>query len=238
MKQQKKLSENYQTLSEEYLQNGYVIIDPEIEMSVIDRAALDTVEILNQNNDLRVQDAWYFKESIKALACHSNILDFLSFFYQRKALPFQTLNFEKGTQQPVHSDAVHFNCRPEGFMCGVWIALEDVTMNNGPLIYYPGSHTYPAFLMDTFDLPQDVKYYAQYETFLQKWIDEKELKPEYGVMKKGQALVWAANILHGGSAIKDPNSTRLSQVTHYYFEGVQPWRPLLGGADFNPRYIC
>lgn len=232
--------EDYELLADRYSKDGYVVFDPEIETNVIDKVALDTLEILNRpkyQTQNRVQDAWYFKNSIRSLAIHGKILDFLSFVYKRKALPFQTLNFKEGTQQPVHSDAVHFNCRPEGFMCGVWIALEDVTMDNGPLIYYPGTHTYPDFLMDTFNLPQDTKYYRQYEIALQEWIDRKKIKPHYGVMKKGQALVWASNILHGGSEIKETNSTRLSQVTHYYFEGVQPWRPLLGGVDFNPQYI-
>ena len=32
---------------------------------------------------------------------------------------------------------------PEGFMCGVWVALEDMDMDNGPLVYYPGSHQLP-----------------------------------------------------------------------------------------------
>ena len=32
---------------------------------------------------------------------------------------------------------------PEGFMCGVWVALEDMDMENGPLVYYPGSHKLP-----------------------------------------------------------------------------------------------
>ena len=42
-----------------------------------------------------------------------------------------------------HSDAIHFNSDPPGFMCGVWVALEDIDMDNGPLVYYPGSHKLP-----------------------------------------------------------------------------------------------
>ena len=37
-----------------------------------------------------------------------------------------------------------------------------------------------------------------------------------GTMKRGQALIWAANLLHGGDPIGDPQSTRYSQVTHHY----------------------
>ena len=30
-------------------------------------------------------------------------------------------------------------------MCGVWVALEDITEDNGPLHYYPGSHRLPDY---------------------------------------------------------------------------------------------
>jgi hypothetical protein len=35
---------------------------------------------------------------------------------------------------------------------------------------------------------------------------------------RSPALIWAANLLHGGSRQRDPNATRWSQVTHYFFE--------------------
>jgi ectoine hydroxylase-related dioxygenase (phytanoyl-CoA dioxygenase family) len=38
---------------------------------------------------------------------------------------------------------MHFHSAPAGFMCGLWIALEDVRPEAGPLIYYPGSHRSP-----------------------------------------------------------------------------------------------
>ena len=44
--------------------------------------------------------------------------------------------------------------------------------------------------------------------------------------RKGEAFIWAANTLHGGEPIADPESTRRSQVTHYYFEGCRYWTPL------------
>jgi hypothetical protein len=39
-------------------------------------------------------------------------------------------------------------------------------------------------------------------------------------------VVWAANVLHGGSAIRNPDLTRRSQVTHYYFAGAAYYTPM------------
>lgn len=74
----------------------------------------------------RLQDAWEFHADAKALAVHASILRILKLFYQRDPIPFQTLNVALGTEQSTHSDAVHFHSVPHRFMCGVWVALEDI----------------------------------------------------------------------------------------------------------------
>jgi hypothetical protein len=43
---------------------------------------------------------------------------------------------------------------------------------------------------------------------------------------KGQAVIWAANLLHGGSLQRDRSRTRHSQVTHYFFEGSRVFNPM------------
>lgn len=88
---------------------------------------------------MRIQDAWTFQPDVRALAANERILELLSMLYGRNAWPFQTLDFPVGTQQPRHTDAVHFHSMPERFMCGVWVALEDVHVDSGPLIYYPAA---------------------------------------------------------------------------------------------------
>jgi hypothetical protein len=72
---------------------------------------------------VRFQDAFVVNDDVRELAINEQILTIINKLYGRKCFPFQTLNFRIGTQQHIHSDAVHFNCHPERFMCGVWIAL-------------------------------------------------------------------------------------------------------------------
>ena len=37
-------------------------------------------------------------------------------------------------------------------------------------------------------------------------------------LNKGDAIIWAANLLHGGSKIDKKNKSRSSQVVHYHFD--------------------
>jgi len=180
----------------------------------------------------RIQDGWRFNRDIKRIATAPQILSLLRTLYQREPIPFQTLNFRKGTEQSTHSDIIHFSSMPLRFMCGVWVALEDIDINNGPLHYYPGSHKLP--IIDLHDLGITGSYqnkpyqvYQIYEEFLQSLIEAKGLKKHTLSVKKGQALIWAANLLHGGEAILDPKRSRHSQVTHYYFADCMYHTPLL-----------
>jgi hypothetical protein len=184
------------------------------------------------NKNLRVQDAWQSVPEVKQIACNPTVLRLLSDLYGKRPFPFQTLNFPVGTQQHFHTDSVHFNSCPERFMAGVWVALEDIDANNGPLLYYPGSHALPVFTNEhlgrnpEWGAPNPYTQYPAYEKAWEAIVESLELKPVQFHAKKGQALIWAANLLHGGAAQNDLTRTRYSQVTHYYFEGCSYYTPL------------
>jgi hypothetical protein len=72
--------------------------------------------------------------------------------------------------------------------------------------------------------------------YLQALIDSYGLKKVDVNLKKGQALIWSANLLHGGSAIKDRTRSRHSQVTHYFFEGCLYYTPLLSDLPIGKAY--
>jgi hypothetical protein len=226
--------------------DGLLTFDPQISLKVIDRAVADVERPAGsgwpwarrrQESDgaVRVTDAWASSRHVRKIALAPRVLETLRLLYGAEPRPFQTLNFKVGTQQKPHSDSVHFNTEPAGMICGVWVALEDVDMDCGPLVYYPGSQKLP------FASPSDVgievapgqeavshqEYESRYEPFIQEVIQREGLKPSYATLQKGQAVVWAANLLHGGSPVRVPGRTRRSQVTHYFFEGARLWTPLL-----------
>lgn len=179
----------------------------------------------------RIQDAWKFIREAHTLATNANVLSALEQLYGRRPLPFQTLNFPVGTQQRTHSDTIHFNSQPSGLMAGVWVALEDIDDNNGPLEYYPGSHLLPEITMQDAGLEAGYQNYSGYEDFIAQHVSQTGIKPAYGLMPKGHALIWHANLLHGGSQQKDPRRTRHSQVTHYFFEDCKYYTPMHSTPD-------
>lgn len=179
----------------------------------------------------RVQDAWKQIDEARQLAVNSRALLALEQLYGRRALAFQTLNFPVGTTQLAHSDTIHFSTIPNGYMAGIWVALEDIDADNGPLVYYPGSHKLPYYGMHDFDLEPGYHNYHIYEQRIQDLISERQLEPEYGTVSKGEAIIWHANLLHGGAPQNDPQRSRHSQVTHYYFEGCKYYTPMESTAE-------
>lgn len=161
---------------------------------------------------LRIQDAWRVNAAVKQMATNAGVLGLLAYLYGRKAVPFQTLNFPVGTQQHFHTDSVHFSSVPERFMCGVWVALEDIDSTNGPLLYYPGSHKLPIYVNEHIGHFADDPTTTGQNTFEPMWKELMRvsgLKPVTFHAKKGQALIWASNLFHGGERQTDMKRTRL-----------------------------
>lgn len=250
-------------------EKGFLTFDPRLPVATLDRALTDLLEIIGPPRRTaqglyfgmnRIQDAWRMSAAVKAIALHPCVLQALAQLYDRRPLPFQTLNFPVGTEQLPHSDTIHFNSDPASFMCGVWVALEDVDMENGPLVYYPGSQALPEVrprelgpevlrrmswvhraLSRTRHLkPYDANagiYQPFYEPHIGALIERLGLVPEYGTIRRGEAIIWSANLLHGGSPRRDRFRSRHSQVTHYFFENCRYYTPLLETTDLLGRPI-
>ena len=184
----------------------------------------------------RLQDGWIDHGSIKALALEPIVLDLLRHLYGREPFAFQTLNFAVGSEQHFHSDAVHFHSYPNGFMCGVWIALQDVQSESGPLIYFPGSHRLPYLSARSLGLDRDVVMEEQhpqrfFEPSWQQAVNEHAFEKQQFLPKRGDLLIWHANLLHGGEPVQDKTSRRWSQVNHYFFANCLYTTPMRNFAS-------
>ena len=157
---------------------------------------------------------------------HQNLLkSILRFILDKEAVPFQTINFLHGSQQRAHSDSIHMTTYPLGYLVAVWIALEDVNEDNGPLFYFPGSHKLPYLLNRDFNegetfLTLGKKDYSDYEDVLDELVKEKGFPKKEFHARQGDVFIWHANLVHGGAAIKNQALTRKSMVIHYYAADV------------------
>ena len=212
-------SEKLVALARDYRRDGFVVLrqafTPQEVAGV--RKALDPL-FAGPDAPPRVQDAWRVVPEVRAFATKPEIIELLRFLYQRRPIPFQTLNFRLGTEQGGHSDAVHFNSLPPGYMCGVWVALEHVSERNGTLFYYPGSHLLPTLVPNELGMTARTFDYAAYEQLQEALLATRGHSVERLEAQPGDVVIWSANLVHGGSPILEPGSTRWSQVTHYFFE--------------------
>ncbi|PQA92963.1 phytanoyl-CoA dioxygenase [Chryseobacterium shigense] len=211
-----------------YDDNGYMILRNFISTDDADKIN-NEIEKLMENGTLKfiyggkLMFAIHHSEIIKNIGNNKNLLDFLSVLLDGQAKLFQSINFINGSQQKTHSDSIHMTTYPLGGLLGVWIALEDVDETNGALHYIPGSHKLPYFLNSDYENEGDAlrigkKSYRAYEEFLDNKVKELGLKKEIFRAKKGDMLIWHANILHGGEPHRDKNKTRKSLVYHFFDE--------------------
>jgi hypothetical protein len=174
-------------------------------------------KIFNLHEQSRLADEHFFR--------NQRLLYVLSFLLGKPVIPFQSLSFVQGSEQRAHSDSIHMTTEPPGYLIATWTALEDCTEDAGPLFYYPGSHRLPYVMTPDYD-SGNTRFTIgdnsnrRYEDKIEALIGGHGLKKELLFAKRGDVLIWHANLLHGGSAITRPGATRRSIVCHYFAEEV------------------
>ena len=147
------LNEEQKHLASKFNKDGYILIDLELTDERIESIKSDIVQndfkqqedFYHYSDSPRIFEAWKTCDEVRELANHPKVLETLEFLYGRKSIPFQTINFIKGSGQPMHSDAIHFHTIPYNWVAACWIALEDMDEENGTLLYCPGSHKLPIY---------------------------------------------------------------------------------------------
>ena len=226
----KSLPEKFKAPLKKWSENGYVILEEFFKENEVSEVNKEVQQLLDTG-----KVKWRYKNKLMFAVQKSPVLyktvvsqqlvNILSMLLGKKVVLFQSINFYKGSQQAAHSDIVHMTTFPQGYLIAVWIALEDVSEDQGPLFYYPGSHKLPYFLNSDYNHGGDKYFlgnevYRNYEKGIEEKIKQQKLVPRVFKAKKGDILIWHANLLHGGSPIINPDSTRKSMVLHFYVEGV------------------
>jgi len=168
----------------------------------------------------KVLDTYSHVQEAHPIIFAEAIRTFLCLIFEDDILAFQGLHFEKGSIQAVHQDTAYVVGDEPLKFAASWVALEDVRAGSGELIYYPGSHRLADWLYSG-----QYKHYNHgrdpHEQHLQhlQSLHDRSRAAGYPLQsflpKKCDALIWAADLAHGGLQITDPSLTRRSLVTHY-----------------------
>jgi phytanoyl-CoA hydroxylase len=183
-------------------------------------------------NPAKALDVHWFSLAIRELIFSDRLVRFLGLIFERRPLASQTLGFWRGSSQAGHQDSAYVNYSLPLQFAASWIALEDVKVGAGELFYHVGSHAMPEYLYNKAfkgaeeakraapgcDLSQD---YPRHISLIAKQAEGMGLKKECFLAKRGDILIWSADLAHGGSRISG-DQTRKSVVTHYCPSDVVP----------------
>ncbi len=229
-------------------EKGYVLLEKAVDPALIDAFRAEIARDWQQGNEglvIELADGSnafprmlpkYQNVPHKVLDYHSTsklardiqfapaIKRFLGQLFERPPMPFQSLLFRYGTEQEMHQDTAYVVVRSPMEFVGCWVALEDITPGSGELQYYEGSHKIPEFLWCGRGRARPPEW-DDHRAFL-RWVCEKSEAQGCPLTrfhpKKGDALIWHADLVHGGSPRLKREISRWSLVSHYCPIDVDP----------------
>ncbi len=108
------------------------------------REAIDAGRLKYESgSSQRIHDA-HNLPSGRSIWLYAPVLRFLEDHFRDPPCACQTLTYVHGSEQSGHQDTIHLTPYPAGYMCGVWIALEDVVPDSGEFLYSREATRQPA----------------------------------------------------------------------------------------------
>lgn len=234
-----------------WVEHGYVVLEEAVEPETCDRLRADLERAFAQGDErllmrspahegfeplragvdterARVLDVYAFYESARAALFSEPIVHFLRAVFDDAPVLFQSLTFEKGSQQALHQDTAFVVTTSPLEFAAAWIALEDIRPGSGELVYLDGSHRLPEYLYGGKHKHWDAERdghdeHDEWRSQMSADAERMGLERKTFLPKKGDALIWSADLAHGGSPVSDPSLTRRSLVGHYCPDRVEPF---------------
>jgi ectoine hydroxylase-related dioxygenase (phytanoyl-CoA dioxygenase family) len=167
----------------------------------------------------RIPDLHSHSPHARELYLHPKIFRFVELIYGEPAVAFQSLYFEYGSQQGLHRDPMFVVTDPPAHLLASWVALEDITPDSGPLAYVPGSQHLPWYEFEPGSVVcnQGVspERRAEFRDWTEAQMRDRGLEVAPFTCRRGDAFIWHAGLVHGGTPIESPGKTRRSFVVHY-----------------------
>lgn len=178
-----------------------------------------------RNNPAKALDMHWLSQDIRDLIFAPPVREVLELIFERRAMATQSLAFLLGSAQGYHQDTLYVPYSLPTQFVASWIALEDVQLGGGELTYFTGSHRLPELLFKNryktlWDAQRMLRRHslreetASYSDRLATECREAGFTEDKFMAKKGDVLIWHADLAHGGLPISKA-ATRSSVVTHY-----------------------
>ncbi|HVQ39678.1 MAG TPA: phytanoyl-CoA dioxygenase family protein [Pyrinomonadaceae bacterium] len=245
------ISDTEATLLRQWVENGFVVLkqavphdwidwlDEEVEQIWTGRAPVESfVEFWNNgvqtiepagpsfvDKRVKLLDLYVHSQTARQIIFSSPMIRFLTLVFERPLVAFQSLYFRWGSQQDIHQDSAFVRVSSPLEFAASWIALEDIQPESGELEYYVGSHLLDDYLFEGKAkwMPRTGKdHYLPFIKSLQDRAESRGLELQQFRPQKGDALIWTADLAHGGSKQALEGRTRKSIVTHYCPSDCEP----------------
>jgi hypothetical protein len=213
-----------------FVERGYVVMEDCVEASLLDRIRLELDHAMSNKvngaepgSSKRVEHLHMVYQGIRRLWKYPPIERVLRLIFRSTPRPCQTLTYFFGSQQSAHQDTIHLTPFPAGYMCGVWVAIDDVQPDSGELEVYSGSHRLPHVYMKNVECSKVNGDWSEFgrivQPLWQKMIQENQFERVLYRPKAGSVLIWHENLMHGGTVRVDPSRSRRSIVSHVFADG-------------------
>jgi ectoine hydroxylase-related dioxygenase (phytanoyl-CoA dioxygenase family) len=169
------------------------------------------------------------KELADLFATNAPALAICDDFLGAETALYTSLYFERGSEQTLHRDTPYFCTKPRGKYLGLWLALDDVDEDNGPLRLVPKSHLLPPLDLNAMRIevfgggpipPISQEGWNRYQSEVQHQCDERGMKPIDVHVSRGDAIIWHPETFHGGAPHNVKRRSRRSLVAHVTPIGV------------------
>ena len=169
-----------------------------------------------RNEAYKLNNLFARRADVRAVALEPRLRDACAQLLDGEPLICNSLNFERGSQQPFHIDTWYMPPPVDDKMVVASICVDDVDASNGPVVYYPGSHRIPPYRFSDGRLNEIPGEMPKCRAYLDAEIAARGLAEEEFRGRSGDVLIWHAQLLHGGRPILDRARTRASLVVHYW----------------------
>jgi ectoine hydroxylase-related dioxygenase (phytanoyl-CoA dioxygenase family) len=231
--------------------NGYIVLEGAVPADAIDRFREDVTRAYEEGDQrvlvrtpanphgyeplragtspatARLVDSYAHYPSARELLFAQPIVDWLRLVFGDDPMLFQSLTFDRGSQQGMHQDTAYVVVSSPLELAASWIALEDIREGSGELMYYERSHRLPEYKFSGaykhWNPERDGdEQHGEWATLLNVNAEKLGMPRRTFVPKKGDVLIWSADLVHGGAPPTDESLTRRSLVGHYCPRTVAP----------------